>query len=265
MDISERYKMTKTLIAGGDSFTFGSELPDATDVIHSNLTWSALLAKKLNLEYKCVAKPGSGNSAIMRRVIDAVESADSVPFVAVMWTWPGRIEIKIDNIVKGFKLLQMLPKDDIEGGWLNISPWNAMSYDERIVLLPTRDDEHFKKIYKRQCELEKQVGMDVLAESYFTLASNEHFLYQSAAAIFTLQCYLEKKNIEYVFAATTDHLLEMFTNTKIPFISMLDKSRWLSTDKGMYQWAQENKYPISPMNHPVAQAHEDWLNVYYKD
>lgn len=257
--------MTKTLIAGGDSFTFGSELPDSTDTIHSNLTWAALLAKKLGYTYKCMAKPGAGNSAIMRRVIEAVEAADEKPFVAVMWSWPGRLEVKIDNIVKGYKLRQMLPKDDIENGWLNISPWNAMSFDERIVLLPAKDDPHFVKIYKRQCELEKQVGMDVLAETYFTLASSEHFLYQSALSIFTLQCYLEKKGIDYVFATTTDHLLEMFSKNDIPFIKMIDKSKWLNTDIGMYQWALKNKYEISPMNHPVAKAHEDWLNVYYKD
>jgi hypothetical protein len=256
--------MSKFLIAGGDSFTFGSELPDATDTIHSNLTWSALLAKHKGLEYKCVAKPGAGNSAIMRRVIEAVEITEEKPFVAVMWSWPGRLEIKIDNIVKGYKLRQMLPKDDIENGWLNISPWNAMSFDERIVLLPAKDDAHFVKIYKRQCELEKQVGMDILAESYFTLASNEHFLYQSAMAIFTLQCYLEKKDIDYVFATTTDHLLEMFSKEDIPFLSMIDKSKWINLDQGMYQWALEKKYEISPMNHPVAKAHEDWLNLHYK-
>lgn len=256
--------MTKYLIAGGDSFTFGSELPDSTDTIYSNLTWSALLAKHMGLEYQCAAKPGAGNSAIMRRVIEAVEKSEDTAFVVVMWSWPGRLEVKIDNVVKGYKLRQMLPKDDIENGWLNISPWNIQSFEERIEKLPAKDDPHFVKIYKRQCELEKLVGMDVLAESYFTIASNEHFLYQSAMAIFTLQCYLEKKNIPFLFATTTDHLLEMFTKDDIPFINMIDKTKWLNLDTGMYQWALKNKYEISPMNHPVAQAHKDWLKEYFK-
>ena len=43
------------LIAGGDSFTYGAELQDC-DGSYSNLTWSALLAKRMGMSYCCTAK-----------------------------------------------------------------------------------------------------------------------------------------------------------------------------------------------------------------
>ena len=257
--------MSKVFIAGGDSFTFGSELPDCTETVYSKMTWSALLAKHMNLDYECVAKPGSGNNAIMRLVIEAVENNPGTAFVAVMWSWPGRFEIKVNDEIKKNALNKVFPEKDIAGNWVNISPWNSLSFDDRIKLMPAKDDPYFVKNYKYQCDLEKQIGLNSLAETYFSLASNDHFLYSTALAIFTLQCYLEKKEIDYIFAATTDHLLEIFDKDDIPFTKMIDRTKWLNLDKGMYQWALENEYEISSMNHPVAKAHEDWINVYYKD
>jgi len=256
--------MNKVLIAGGDSFTFGSELPDCTNTKHSELTWAALISNRKQLDYKCVAKPGSGNASIMRRVIEAVESTDNIEFVAVMWTWPGRIEIKANNNINGCNVLTEL-SHEVPDGWIDVSVWNAMSFDERINLMPAKNDPNFVKGYRKLYNAEQRIGLDTLASTYFTIASDYHLLYQSAQYIFTLQCYLEKKGIDYVFAATTNHLLEMFSRNDIPFINLIDKSKWISPDIGLYQWALENKYPISPMNHPVAQAHEDWLNVYYKN
>jgi len=257
--------MAKKFIAGGDSFTFGSELPDCKNFKHSNLTWSALLAKKLNLDYHCVAKQGAGNGAIMRLVIKAVEENTDVDFVGVMWSWPSRVEFKINELSE--KLLKTaIPPNDIEDGWLNVTPWNSMTFDERMEMMPDlKNDPFWIKKYKKQVNIEKELGLDVLSKIYFSLTSDDYHLYQSAMAIFTLQSYLEKKKINFLFATTTDHLLEIFHRTDIPFINMIDKSKWLNVDKGMYQWAKDNNYPISPMNHPVAQAHEDWLDVYYKN
>lgn len=256
--------MRKILLAGGDSFTYGSELPDCTNTVFSNMSWSALIAKRKQLDYNCIAKPGSGNASIMRRVIESVESTDNIGLVAVMWTWPGRIEIKANDHINGCNVLTELTHE-VPDGWIDVSVWNAMSFDERINMMPAKNDPNFVKGYKNLYNAEKKIGLDDLARTYFTIASNYHLLYQSAQYIFTLQCYLEKKNIDYVFAATTDHLLEMFTRNDIPLTNLIDKTKWISIDKGLYQWALENNYPISPMNHPVAQAHEDWLNACYQD
>ena len=67
--------MTKKLIAGGCSFTFGHELSDDNEgKVPSNKTWAAML--DANKDYVCVAKAGSGNSGIARRVFTAVSGFD---------------------------------------------------------------------------------------------------------------------------------------------------------------------------------------------
>ena len=55
------------IVAGGDSFVYGSELEDCIRA-YSHSTFPALLAK--GHSYKCVAWPGIGNDAIARRVIN---------------------------------------------------------------------------------------------------------------------------------------------------------------------------------------------------
>jgi hypothetical protein len=83
------------LIAAGDSIVFGSEMPDEY-LTPSNLTFPALYAKRLNLEYKCLAQPGVSNSAIARIVISYLEK-NTADVVLVCWTFPNRQEFRIDN------------------------------------------------------------------------------------------------------------------------------------------------------------------------
>jgi hypothetical protein len=84
-----------TLIGAGCSFTLGSELADDNDSRSpSNHTWSALLAKQLNMDYCCIAKPGNSNQSIARTLFDAVvEKQNEDLAVAVMWTFTNRYEI----------------------------------------------------------------------------------------------------------------------------------------------------------------------------
>ena len=77
-----------TVLAGGDSFIWGSELSDSP---HGGLdgysknTFPALLADN----YVCVAYPGIGNTEISNRVKEACRHA-KFDLVIVSWTWPSR-------------------------------------------------------------------------------------------------------------------------------------------------------------------------------
>ena len=76
------------LIAGGDSFIWGSELQDSPNgAVYSLSTFSSLLAKEYNLEYHCVAYPGYSNREIHDNVAENV-TRDCV--VIVCWTWQSR-------------------------------------------------------------------------------------------------------------------------------------------------------------------------------
>jgi len=80
-----------TIVAGGCSFVWGSELPDSPHGGvngYSRSTFPALLAKD---SYVCLAYPGIGNREISKRVRDyLVRARTDQLIVMVCWTWPGR-------------------------------------------------------------------------------------------------------------------------------------------------------------------------------
>lgn len=77
-----------TVLAGGDSFVWGSELSDhkhgGSDG-YSHKTFPALLADS----YLCAAYPGIGNREISLRVRNYLTWAQ-VDIVIICWTWPSR-------------------------------------------------------------------------------------------------------------------------------------------------------------------------------
>ena len=80
----------------GCSFIFGTDLPDNPETLvrqdpvgqYSRLTWPALIAKELGMEYECLARPGSGNLQIAERVLND-STAD---LVVVDWSWVDRFD-----------------------------------------------------------------------------------------------------------------------------------------------------------------------------
>lgn len=75
------------IVAGGDSFVWGSELQDSPNgKIYSRSTFTALLA---DTNYVCAAYPGNSNSQIVTAVKRACEQLVDVG-VIVCWTWPSR-------------------------------------------------------------------------------------------------------------------------------------------------------------------------------
>ena len=88
------------IVAGGDSFVWGSELASPDN------TFTALLGAD-----ECVAWPGFGNDAIARTVIERCEQG-GISAVVVSWTFPGRYEFRL-NYHTGQK----------KSPWYCINPW----------------------------------------------------------------------------------------------------------------------------------------------
>lgn len=92
----------------GCSFIFGSELADdgrdGPYAKASRLTWPALLANKLGMDYDCYARPGAGNLRIAERVLS--QAACNEPNLYVIgWTWIDRFDYT-----------------DKQDSWLTITP-----------------------------------------------------------------------------------------------------------------------------------------------
>jgi hypothetical protein len=76
------------LLTVGDSFTYGEELVDTSS------TWPNLLANKLGYNLNNLAKPGSGNTRMVRHCVEQIKNYD---LVIIAWSHFARIEMADEN------------------------------------------------------------------------------------------------------------------------------------------------------------------------
>lgn len=81
-----------SLIFGTDLADDGRNGPKATASQH---TWPALLAKKLNRQYHCYARPGSGNLQILDTLLSHIDDSDTLYVVG--WTYSDRSDYRERN------------------------------------------------------------------------------------------------------------------------------------------------------------------------
>ena len=242
-----------TIVAGGDSFIWGIDLPDQKHSGlsgHSQLTWPAQLAKDFDQEYVCAAKPGGSNDDVTRRVIEQCELVDN-PIVIVQWTFPWRF---------GFRCVDPI-------GWF--------SFDLQVVTEQYRDNWTGQEIKRLE-----QNGVLDFARSFFkSIGTTEYWpVYNTLKEILLLQSYLKSKNIPYLFTAADNCLFENST-IKTPtdiyvkqLYDQIDFNKWYwfpagtaanetCSPRGFYQWALENKYNVGATGHPLEQAHVDAMQL----
>lgn len=102
--------MIDKIISFGDSFMYGSDLPDCDGTgidKFSKLTWPALCAKKLELDYDCHAIGSIGNQIISNLVV-AEKCTNAL--VIINWSWIDRY----DYVDANDKLNTLLPGQDTE-------------------------------------------------------------------------------------------------------------------------------------------------------
>jgi hypothetical protein len=76
------------LLTVGDSFTYGEELAELPSA------WPSLLATRLNYILTNLAKPGSGNTRMVRHGVEQVNNYD---MVIIAWSHFARIEMADEN------------------------------------------------------------------------------------------------------------------------------------------------------------------------
>jgi len=89
-----------TIKSFGCSFIYGIDLFDSVQFlsflktnicVHSLLTWPALIAEQLSLEYECHATPGQGNFKIYCDIL-ANSYPDDQSIYLINWTWIDRFD-----------------------------------------------------------------------------------------------------------------------------------------------------------------------------
>ena len=80
----------------GCSFIFGSDLADdGRDLSRptpSQYTWPAHLARHLDREYCCYARPGAGNLQILDQILNQAAANKSDELFVIGWTWIDRFD-----------------------------------------------------------------------------------------------------------------------------------------------------------------------------
>jgi len=221
------------LIAGGDSFTYGSELPSQEH------TWANLLAKRKGWNICNTAKPGYSNSAIRRNVMNAVNQYKDLDiYVAVMWSFPNRYEFRF-----------AYDTGQRESPWYSINPFTPPTFTNQT----HTDNADSKGITEFVGNYVKNIAIDPYWE-----------IYNSWCEIVMLQNYLIKHNIRYVFM-TVDHTIfksQLVLDTTLKtLIADIDMSKFIDQE-GMFTWAKRTKQEFYT-THPKESAHIEWINMLY--
>ena len=233
------------LVAGGDSFTYGSELPSQEHA------WANLLANKLDMNICNTARPAASNSAIRRNVMNAIHKYRELDlFVAVMWSFPNRYEFRF-----------AYETGHIDSPWYSINPWtyNDETFEEHFF---NKDDDRLADQQANRANAEA-LGMSDFAKSYVkNVAQTEYWeIYTSWCEIVMLQNYLIKHDIDYMFAYVDNSLFECnseMDGTLTALRSDIDMRKFVDNE-GMFDWAKRTKQDCYT-THPHESAHEIWLN-----
>ena len=234
------------LIAGGDSFTYGSELPS------QDHAWANLLATRKGWNICNTARPAASNSSIRRNVMNAVNKYKDLDlFVAVMWSFPNRYEFRF-TYDTGHK----------DSPWYSINPWtyNDENFADHFHTMD-KDILVHQKANRANAE---QRGMSKFARMYvYQVADSEYWeLYTSWCEIVMLQNYLSNKDIPYSFMYVDNSLFECNVELDITLRTLKESIHWFAYDEGMYNWAKRTNQQFYT-THPQESAHEEWINMLY--
>lgn len=313
----------KLVISGGDSFTFGSELSDIDEtgktlvqLMPSKFSWADLVAQKLKAIHINTAWPSRSNSFITRHIIHEVSKAlhynqninsgilgrpgrirpyrPNEIFVQVMWTYLGRHEVLVNNLLHEYDRGGKAGKpgtgpiyyDRPDSPWFNVDPHSAL------------DDVD-----------NKLIGFANYIEEYYKVTGELTDHYISLKEILFLQEFLENRNIKYMFTYVHSEVIDQLTgidvkneyttdlDTPIDIIDELRReikfdewfsfSSWEMFDRksyggfkrpekdyiGFWNWAagsqrtsptkKRKKYKFGPGGHPLEQAHIDAAEIIY--
>jgi hypothetical protein len=260
--------MTKRFIAGGCSFTVGHELSDYDKKKQpSKKTWAYGLFEELseylelvNPRYVNVARAGSGNSGIARRVFDALnDEKNDEKIVMVMWSFLSRY----DWAMPKHKFLE-------DTRWATITPWDA-NYGRAEAFRTLANAEPEQEGWKARRKEMKQTNVSSFADAIYKYGANQyHEIYLSWKSIIWLQNILEKKKIPFMFTLADNTLFydEMILHSeKNSFLKALyneiDFTKWVSFGErmmGFNQWALIKDYERG-ITHPLDKAHQDAVQL----
>ena len=234
----------KTLLVSGCSYTWGSELHDATDDVRSSSTW----ANQLSNNVTNVSLYSASNEWIARSVMDNYADHE---LVVVMWTFPSRflLEFAADSSLYA-----------TYGPYINVTPWQAEKNWDTIASTLTNCKSDIVSIHKKKHELAVKSGLvDAVHHLYKAVGHCRiHQLLTSWKSIANTAQYLKNRNISAVFTFANSDLfgpeLEQHEDL-FPLYRLAQCIDWVSFyGQGFDEWAKSSDLPYG-VSHPLEQAH----------
>lgn len=207
----------------GCSFIFGSDLsdqePNLVVPVPSQHTWPALLAKHMNYEYECLARPGSGNLQIAEKILNHLVTNNDTDFVVVGWTWIDRFDYN-DSA---------LSTDPVTSHWNN---WKT--------LLPSDQSSTAQNYYKN---LHSEFRDKLVSVMYIKLVIDT--LRQREIPF--LMTYMDPLLFDQRWNVTD--AVKQLQNSVEPFMTTFEGQTFLD-------WCRQKQFEISAAWHPLERAHQ---------
>jgi lysophospholipase L1-like esterase len=216
-----------TILAIGDSFTFGAELPDvpttlglsgrhfwneqtlaSIDVKTSQFAWPELLAKKLNQKVNNLSAVGGSNDRIFRIAVNE-SSLSRYDLVICAWTSLGRLDL-----------------------WFN---------GEECMISPNVPVWPWVKIY--------------YSDHYNKLQEQQKWLSQ----LICLQSYFQQKNQKYIFVNALKNNIDPGYNH---LVQQLDPRYFVNWSGSFWNWCKD--LPCGPGGHFLEEGHQLVAERLYK-
>jgi hypothetical protein len=205
----------------GCSFIFGTDLSNYNTngkiPTPSKHTWPAYLARHLEYQYRCYARPGSGNLQIAERVLSHATQFDGDLFV-IGWTWIDRFDYRNSFI----------SNTPIATKWNN---WKT--------LMPI-DNSNLAKTYYQGLHSEFQDKLCSLM--YIKLVIDT----LTQKKIPFLMTYMDELLFDQQWN-TTEAIIDL-QNYVRPHMTQFDNMNFL-------EWSRAKGFDISATWHPLEQAH----------
>lgn len=234
----------KTLLVSGCSYTWGSEMQDATDEVRSNNTW----ANQLSTNITNVSLYSASNEWIARSIMDNYADHDCV---IVMWTFPSRFLLEFDP---GTELHATY------GKCLNVTPWQAEKNWDAIAADLKTCNSDIVNIHKQKHTLAVMTGLTEIVHNLYKSVGHDR-IYQLATSwksIADTAQFLKNRNIPAVFTFANSDLfgpeLEQHEDL-FPLHRLAQCVDWVSFyGQGFDEWAKNSDLPYG-VSHPLEEAH----------
>lgn len=221
----------KKIIGFGDSFIFGSEIPNNDD---GSKGWPGLAAKDLGAEYVTLATPGCSNDAIARQIYHYFSNNTADDTLAVVnWTWTMRWDFYITA----------------KETWITLGPSCVPENLQRLV----------------------DVTQSHRLVDFYNDYANSSVLWnkvRNLQTIFGAQQYMKTKGVKNIQTYMDPVLFDKQWHCpdyvqELQDLVKLEMQDW--DGKNFLDWCDERKHQITGEGqHPLLSAHEDAAN-YWKD